>query len=1004
MHLPDSYVRTQKHAARPDWHLIEKKWRQIWNEQKIFESNPDPTKQKYLVTVAYPYPNSPQHIGHGRTYTLADAHARYKRMRGYNVLFPMGFHYTGTPILAMSRRLVSGDTELYNTFLNVYGVPPKAIESFNEPVNIARFFHQEIKQGMNEMGFSIDWRREFTTIDETFSKFISWQFNLLKKKGLIIQGSHPVGWCPRDQNPVSQHDTLGDIEPNFIEYTLVKFNLDDIYVLPVATLRPETIYGVTNLWINPHLKYVVAHVGKGNEPMWIISRDAVKKLEHQGHKVDIDHEIAGMELVGKYVNNPITQNKLPIYPASFVDPKGGSGLVMSVPAHAPYDFQALLDLKIGNSSVGLHISDIVKPITIIESEGNEGGNVVPSQIIIERLGVKDQHDPLLEKATTELYSHEFYKGRMKENTGKYAGMTVSEAKDLIRSELLQDGIGEILYEFVNKSVKCRCGEECVVKVLNDQWFLDYSNVQWKGLAHQCINGMDIVPDEIRSEFNYVVDWLKERACARKSGLGTRLPWDQEWIIESLSDSVIYTAYYIISRYFDGTDNKKTAENLTDSLFDYIFLGEGSLKEISERSKLSEEIIRNMRTEFTYFYPVDTRHSGRDLVPNHLTFFVFNHVAIFDKANWPIQIVVNGSVLMDGKKMSKSFGNIIPLRQAVKDHSADTIRVALLSSAELLQDADFSFEALRGIRSRLDDIYQMGLLLSSSNTNNLSLPEQLYNNRSVTEFEDRWILSVIQRRIRDTTELMERLRVREVLHTILYSMEQDLQWYNKRIKSKGRSETLVTKILTVFLETRIKLLAPFAPFMAAEVWSSIVGDATGTRANLVWPNSMEECIDPAAEETEDLIKNLIQDIQNILKVTKIKPTHINIYTSASWKWKVYQIILELIITNRNSSLSDVMKVLGDNSEVSRARSDVKLIKKIMEDILSTTIDRRSLKSSTKKLDEPRTIEDAASLISSELGDENIGISVFSEDDEDAKRNDPQSKAKFSRPFKPAIYLV
>jgi leucyl-tRNA synthetase len=502
-----------------------------------------------------------------------------------------------------------------------------------------------------------------------------------------------------------------------------------------------------------------------------------------------------------------------------------------------------------------------------------------------------------------------------------------------------------------------------------------------------------------------VDWLKERACARKSGLGTRLPWDQDWIIESLSDSVIYTAYYIISRYFKyGTKNKITAENLTDSLFDYIFLGEGSLKEISEESKLSEELICDMRTEFTYFYPVDTRHSGRDLVPNHLTFFVFNHVAIFDRANWPRQIVVNGSVLMDGKKMSKSFGNIIPLRQAVKDHSADTIRVALLSSAELLQDADFSFEALRGIRSRLDDIYQMGMLLSSSKTNSISSLKQFYDNHSVTESEDRWILSMIQRRIRDTTELMDRLRVREVLHTILYSMEQDLQWYNKRVKSKGRNETLVTTILTVFLETRIKLLAPFAPFLADEVWSSIVGDATEISANLVWPSSREESIDPTAEETEDLIKNLIQDIQNILKVTKIKPAHINIYTSASWKWKVYQKILELIIANRNSSLSDVMKALGNDSEISQARSDIKLIKKIMEDILSITVERRSLKLNTKKLDELRTMEDAASLISKELGDENIEISVFSEDDEDTKKKDPQSKAGFSRPFKPAIYLI
>ena len=1003
--MPDLYLRTQKHAARPDWNLIEKKWRQIWDGQKIFESNPDSTKQKYLVTVAYPYPNSPQHIGHGRTYTLADVHARYKRMRGYNVLFPMGFHYTGTPILAMSRRLVSGDTDLYNTFRNVYGVPSEVIKSFNEPVNIARFFHREIKEGMKEMGFSIDWRREFTTIDEAFSKFISWQFNLLKKKGLIIQGSHPVGWCPRDQNPVSQHDTLGDIEPNFIEYTLVKFHLNDTYVLPVATLRPETVYGVTNLWVNPHVEYVVARVGEGDEPMWIISRDAVLKLKHQGHNVDIHHEIDGMKLVGQNVRNPITQNSLPIYPAPFVDPRDGTGLVMSVPAHAPYDYQALLDLTNVNSSREVQNPEIIKPITIIESDGYEGDNIVPSQIIIERLGVKDQHDPLLEKATSELYSHEFYKGRLKENTGKYAGMMVSEAKDLIRSELLQSGNGEILYEFVNKPVKCRCGEECVVKVLSDQWFLNYSDAQWKDLAHECINRMDIVPDEIRSEFNYVVDWLKERACARKSGLGTRLPWDQDWIIESLSDSVIYTAYYIISRYIHfKSETNISAQYLTESLFDYVFLGEGSPKRISEETKLSEKLICNMRTEFTYFYPVDTRHSGRDLVPNHLTFFVFNHVAIFDRTYWPKQIVVNGSVLMDGKKMSKSFGNIIPLREAVREYSADTIRVAMLSSAELLQDADFSFEALKGIRSRLDDIYQMGILLSSPSSNSPSLLKQFYDDHSVTELEDKWILSMIQRRIRDTTELMDRLRVREVLHTILYSMEQDLQWYNKRIKSKGRNETLVTTILTVFLETRIKLLAPFAPFLTAEAWSSIVGEATGIKANLVWPSSMEECIDPAAEESEILIKNLIQDIQNILKVTKMKPSHINIYTSASWKWKVYQKILELIVTNRNSSLSDVMKVLGDDSEISRARSDVKLIKKIMEDILSITLERRSLKLNNKKLDERRIIEDAASLISSELGDENIEISVFSEDDENAKKNDPQSKARLSRPFKPAIYLI
>src|SRR5512137_539202 len=118
---------------------IEQKWQRKWEEAKIFEANPDPHKPKCYITVAYPYPNSPQHMGHGRTYTLADVYARYKRMQGFNVLLPMAFHYTGTPILAMSKRLASGDVDLSDTFLNIYKVPQEKLLTFHEPINIARY-------------------------------------------------------------------------------------------------------------------------------------------------------------------------------------------------------------------------------------------------------------------------------------------------------------------------------------------------------------------------------------------------------------------------------------------------------------------------------------------------------------------------------------------------------------------------------------------------------------------------------------------------------------------------------------------------------------------------------------------------------------------------------------------------------------------------------------------------------------------------------------------------
>src|SRR5437867_10535956 len=165
-------------------------------------------------------------------------------MKGYNVLIPMGLHYTGTPNVSMSQRIKSNELKLIETFEQIYKIPEEVISSFKEPKKIADFFHEEIKEGMNEMGYSIDWRREFTTIDTAYSKFISWQFRNLRKKGLIVQGSHPVGWCPQDQNPVSQHDTIGDIEPELIEYVLVKFKFEEQYVIPTATLRPETSFGV----------------------------------------------------------------------------------------------------------------------------------------------------------------------------------------------------------------------------------------------------------------------------------------------------------------------------------------------------------------------------------------------------------------------------------------------------------------------------------------------------------------------------------------------------------------------------------------------------------------------------------------------------------------------------------------------------------------------------------------------------------------------------------------
>ncbi len=946
-----------------DWASIESKWRAKWIENCDFETDPN-EKEKKFITVAYPYPNSPQHIGHGRTYTLADVHARYYRMKGYNVLFPMGFHYTGTPILGMAKRVEAGDAEIIDGLKNIYHVSDEDIKTFVEPIKIADYFHEEIKTGMIEMGYSIDWRREFTTIDPVYQKFIEWQINILKDKNLIIQGSHPVGWCPNDQNPVSQHDTMGDVEPGFTEYILIKFQFGD-YIIPTATLRPETIFGVTNLWVNPETIYKKVTV---NGEKWIVSAECAHKLEFLDKKITYVGEISGSELVGQQVIVPHRNESIPMLEASFVESQTGTGLVMSVPAHAPFDYQALVDFK-KNQPQGSELQ-LIKPISIIETP--EYGQI-PAKEAVERLGIKDQNDPKLEEATTEIYGKEFYGGVLKQNTEQFSGKKVSEAKDEIKNWLAEKKISDILLELTNTPVKCRCGTECVVKILTNQWFLNYGDKEWKEKATKCLHSMSILPQEIQGEFDYVIGWLRERACARQHGLGTKLPWDKEWIVESLSDSVIYMAYYTIAKFVNAGTLK--ADNLSKEFFDYIFLGRDH-----PGLGVSKEIAEEIRKEFSYFYPVDSRHSGRDLVPNHLTFFVLNHVAIFPENNWPRQIVVNGSVLMDGKKMSKSMGNIIPLRKAIQDYGADPIRLAIIISAELLQDADFNLESVRGIKNKLESL--------------LEECSKLKPGKTELQAEDKWILSKLQSLIERVSNSIEKMRLREGLHDVLFSFESDMNWYLKRAQAKGRSD--YSGLLYEINSKRVAMLSPFAPHIAEEMWEKLGNSELVSKSS--WPEMSADSVDANAIQSEDLLKSIMDDIANIIKITKITPKKIAIYTADAFKSKAYHAILAKVMSGQ-TNMGGIMKDLIANPETSDIKKNPDFVQKTIKDILSEPVEIRNTKLKTGEFDEKQLI--SSELISLAKVDFGADVQVFSEKDSDIY--DPKGKACHARPFKPAILI-
>jgi len=952
---------------------IEMKWQRRWEEARLFEADPDAARKKLMVTFPYPYMNGPLHVGHAFTAARVDVYARFKRMQGYNVLWPWAWHWTGQPLLGASERVARGDEAYIRVLREVDGVPEEELQKFVDPLYMAQYYTNEGRLAVKRMGFSVDWRREFTTVMPAYQKFIEWQYVSLREKGYVTRGTHPVVWCPRDKSPTGDHDRqVGEgVMPE--EYILIKYKLDDDTYLPAATFRPETVYGITNIWVKPDAAYVEARV---NGEKWIVSQQAAVKLREQGKTVDVQRVFEGKELVGRTFTSPVAEGRFLVLPGWFVNPNQATGVVYSVPAHAPYDWLALKDLQENPKLLeGFNVDSEqvrrIKPVSIIKVSGF---GEYPAVELVERMGIKDQHDPRAEEATKTLYKKEFHEGVLKPSCGPYAGKTVREIKEKLIHDFKSLGVADSMYD-LPEPVVCRCMTPCIVKVLSDQWFLNYSDPEWKAKAKTALGRMKVYPETATSWFLTVIDWLKEWACARTTGFGTPLPWGKGWIIETLSDSTVYMAFYTINKHIRERNIKPEA--LTREVFDYIFLGKGNAEEISARVILDAETLKAMRQEFLYWYPFDLRVSAKELVPNHLTFCIFHHVALFPSEHWPKAIGVNGMLMIEGKQMHKSKGNFITMKNAVEKYGADATRCTLLLAAEDMDDPDWRSENAKDIQSKLESLYrfvQETLAVASQ-------PEETHM--------EKWLLSKLQHRITEVTEGLENLKTRTALQTALFETWNDIRWY---IQRKGRN---TSKALGDAVKIWIRLLTPFAPHLCEELWSLSGEESFASTAP--WPKPHMESIDKKAEEQENFIIELIADTANILKATKITPKHIYYYTAASWKWRVHMVILEK--TEAKANLGEIMKELSREADLKdKMKAAASYVPKAMKALTGLSNDRRIHLIQTGRIDEISAITEASAFLKERF---NAEITVY--DEEDSERYDPKTRAVSAMPFHPAIYV-
>lgn len=932
---------------------LKEKESQIYNSHKdewdsIHTPNIDPEKESYMVTVPYPYSNGQLHLGHLFTYLHAEFDANYHQGK-YNVLFPFAYHATGMPIVAAANKVkyelenpdetpkttettetntyrsaksklaVKQGTTQIQTLLKM-GIKKEDIPKFVEPWYWVTYFIPGYQNLLQQMGFGIDWSRQFTTTSRNsiYDTFVNWQFKHLYEKGKLKYGKRYTIYSPKDNQPCQDHDRSSGEGVQCQEYTLVPFILqsDTKYKLLVATMRPETMFGVTNIWIHPDLSYgVYEHQYEDMNDVVVMLPKSANNLQYQGHKLSLIKEIKGSELVGEEVFNiqAPKDRKLYVLPMYQISENKGTGIVSSVPTESPDDYLYLKSLVTPNHPNQKKMNQTfpnipefdATPVPIIETNFNDK---LTNQIAIDFCLQNNIKNPSslngqkLQEAKRTIYNNS------KKGTFIHNQKTVSETIKELTDEYTKNHLW-MPYAEPESEVISRSNDICVAS-LDNQWYIDYGESEWKQQVKEHMAEMEFYSDKGRHQFEYALEWLGQWACSRTIGLGTTLkvpcpnPDDKNvYMIDSLSDSTIYMALYTIY------DILKTLppEYITIELFDVVYLD----VLIPESLKPIENLINQMRKSFDYWYPMDIRISGKDLIQNHFLMCLYNHVAIFPKKYWPKSFRTNGHITINQKKMSKSNGNFITGERLLAEYGSDASRLAMAyGSPDPVVDTNFegkkklddgipsldminaSFSKLYEMYNWVDDVIEK---FSSYRTDEMN-------------FFDELLLEQIRVITIEAQNQMEKHVHCEAIQQTFNNMLTHRTNYLKYTRNNPHQN-----VISVYLEYFARLNASFIPFISEYIYQNLnqmLKKKVGSVRRLSFPEPLPEK-NPDALHKYMFINNTSTIINR--KITRMKqhPKKIMIEIGTNMEdWQLH--VIEIINKMLESKTPD--EVLKTNAPV------------------------------------------------------------------------------------------
>lgn len=630
---------------------IEAKWQKKWQDADIFKTTEDETKEKYYVLEMFPYPSGKLHMGHVRNYSIGDVIARFKTMKGFNVLHPMGWDSFGLP--AENAAIKHGAAPSEWTWNNI----------------------DEMRDQLCELGLSYDWDREVATCHPDYYKWMQWIFIQFYKKGLAYKKESPVNWCPSCQTVLANEQVVDGkcercgaevgkkelsqwyfkitdyaerllsnldklpgwpekvktMQKNWIGKSIgaeVTFEIEEFDKgLDIFTTRPDTLYGVTYMVLAPEHPYLKDLVAGGEYEEAV--KAYVDKVQHMSdiERTSTTNEKTG-QFIGRYAVNPVNGKKVPIYISDYVLMDYGTGAIMAVPAHDQRDFEFA-------KKFGLDIIPVV-----------------------------DTDDPDIDVYNLkEAFAAE---GNMI-NSEMFTGMNNQEAITKIIDYLEEKGIGK-------KSINYRLRDWLISR--QRYWgtpipMIYCDECGWVPEKEENLPVM--LPTDVeftgKGESPLTTSKTFAKAVCPKCGKPARREMDT-------MDTFLDSSWYFL-RYCDA-QNEKEAFNL-------------------EKIK--------------YWMSVDQYIGGVEHAILHLMYARFFQMALYDlglvNTDEPfVNLLTQGMVIKDGKKMSKSIGNVVSPAEIIEKYGADTARLFILFAAPPERELDWSDKGVEGSYRFLNRVHRL----------------------------------------------------------------------------------------------------------------------------------------------------------------------------------------------------------------------------------------------------------------------------------------------------------